>query len=109
MFCGSDAAGQTVPQSMAPPTTICNRFNRWSHRGLWGRIFATLLDKAAPPRRLLADKGYDASGPRSRLALARTEAIIPSTRSCKTPTRYDKLASNFASAIAIAAIIPSWT
>lgn len=90
-----------------------------------------------PPKRLLADKGYDANSLRERLATSKTEAVIPSTRSRKTPnpydavayiarnlierafcrlkdwrriaTRYDKLATNFESAIAIAAVIIWWT
>lgn len=96
-----------------------------------------LLDKCPAPTRLLADKGYDANSLRKRLAAIKTEAVIPSTRSRKTPiphdteayrdrnlierafcrlkdwrrvaTRYDKLAINFASAVAIAAIIIWWT
>ncbi len=95
-----------------------------------------LQDKCPPPSRLLADKGYDANSLRDRLAVTETEAVIPSTRSRKTPipydaeayrernlierafcrmkdwrriaTRYDKLTINFASAVAIAAIIPWW-
>ena len=96
-----------------------------------------LLDKMPPPTRLLADKGYDANSLRERLAASKTKAVIPSTRSRKTPipydavayiarnlierafcrlkdwrriaTRYDKLAVNFESTIAIAAIILWWT
>ena len=96
-----------------------------------------LLDKCPAPTRLLADKGYDANSLRSRLAATKTEAVIPSTRSRKAPipydaeayrnrnlierafcrlkdwrriaTRYDRLAINFASAVAIAAIIIWWT
>jgi len=96
-----------------------------------------LLDKCAAPTRLLADKGYDANSLRDRLAATETEAVIPSTRSRKAPipydaeayhdrnlierafcrlkdwrriaTRYDKLAINFASAVAIAAIVIWWT
>lgn len=96
-----------------------------------------LLDKSPAPARLLADKGYDANSLRDRLAASETEAVIPSTRSRKTPipydieayrdrnlierafcrlkdwrriaTRYDKLAINFASAVAIAAVIIWWT
>ena len=33
---------QDCPSDYGPATTVYNRFNRWSHRGLWGRIFATL-------------------------------------------------------------------
>ena len=96
-----------------------------------------LLAAMPAPRRLIADKGYDASSLRNTLAEARTEAVIPSTRSRKTPipydaiayrernrierafcslkdwrrvaTRYDKLARNFLSAVAIAAAILWWT
>ena len=96
-----------------------------------------LLDKCPAPARLLADKGYDADSLRERLAAAKTVAIIPSTRSRKAAiphdteayrnrnlierafcrlkdwrriaTRYDKLSINFASAVAIAAIVIWWT
>lgn len=96
-----------------------------------------LLDRMPAPARLLADKGYDANSLRARLAATKTEAVIPSTRARKTPipydaeayiarnlierafcrlkdwrriaTRYDKLAINFESTIAIAAIILWWT
>lgn len=96
-----------------------------------------LLDKCPAPARLLADKGYDAASLRDRLAATDTEAVIPSTRSRKAPipydeetyrdrnrierafcrlkdwrriaTRYDKLAVNFASAVALAAVIIWWT
>ncbi len=96
-----------------------------------------LLDKCPAPARLLADKGYDAGSLRDRLAASETEAVIPSTKSRKVPipydeeaykdrnrierafcrlkdwrriaTRYDKLAINFASAVAIAAIVIWWT
>ena len=96
-----------------------------------------LLDKRPAPSRLLADKGYDANSLRARLAATETEAVIPSTRSRKVPipyeaeayhdrnrierafcrlkdrrriaTRYDKLAVNFASAVAIAAVVIWWT
>lgn len=95
-----------------------------------------LLDKCPAPSRLLADKGYDANSLRGRLAATRTEAVTPSTRSRKAPipydaeacrdrnlierafcrlkdwrriaTRYDKLAINFASAVAIAAVVIWW-
>ncbi len=89
------------------------------------------------PEKGATDMGYDANSLRARLAASKTEAVIPSTRSRKTPipydadayiarnliarafcrlkdwrriaTRYDKLSTNFESAIAIAAIILWWT
>ncbi|WP_428548311.1 IS5 family transposase [Profundibacter sp.] len=96
-----------------------------------------LLATMPAPRRLLGDRGYDANSLRATLARAGTEAVIPSTRSRKRPiphdvqayrarnlierafcrlkdfrriaTRYDKLAQNFLSAVAIAAFILWWT
>lgn len=90
-----------------------------------------------PTSRLIADKGYDANSLRATLAQQDTEAVIPSTRSRKqiiphdavayrdrnmierafcslkdyrrVATRYDKLARNFMSAVAIAAMIIWWT
>ena len=96
-----------------------------------------LLALLPPPSRLLADRGYDANSLRKHLAENGVEAVIPSTQSRKRAipydrkayrqrnkierafcrlkdwrriaTRYDKLARNFAAAVAIAAIITWWT
>ena len=96
-----------------------------------------LLAAMPPPRRLLADKGYDANSLRNALGAQGTEAVIPSTASRKRAipydtvayrdrnmierafcslkdyrriaTRYDRLARNFLSAVAIAAFIIWWT
>jgi transposase len=40
---------EDCPPSYGSHTTIFYRFNRWSHRGLWGRIFAALAAKADLP------------------------------------------------------------
>ncbi len=93
---------------------------------------------AAPGRfkRLLAGRGYDANHLRRVLKAGGSTPVIPSTRSRKRPirhderrcrdrwrieavfchlrdfrrvaTRYDKLAANFASAVALAAVIAFW-
>ena len=87
---------------------------------------------AAPGRirRLLADRGYDADWLRADLRRAGIVPVIPGTRSRKRPirhdkarykdrwraeavfrrvaTRYDKLARNYASAVALAAVIAFW-
>ena len=34
---------QDCPPCYGPPTTIYNRFNRWSARGIWRRLFVTLV------------------------------------------------------------------
>jgi len=35
-----------LPERYGPYTTAYNRFNRWSRRGLWGRIFDKLAAKS---------------------------------------------------------------
>jgi len=37
---------QDCPPVYGPATTIYNRFNRWSHKGLWTRIFTALSRQA---------------------------------------------------------------
>jgi transposase len=43
------------PREYGPPTTIYNRFNRWSRRGLWQKIFAELVGQAEIPHELSID------------------------------------------------------
>lgn len=87
-------------------------------------------------RRLVADRGYDANALRRYLRAEGTTPIIPGRRNRKRPirhderryrdrwrveaaigqlkdfrriaTRYDKLAANYASAVALAAVIAFW-
>lgn len=101
-----------------------------------GTMAASLLAKAGPITRLIADKAYDANALRRRLAEHGTEAVIPSTASRKAPiphdhgtyrqrnliermfcrlkdfrrvaTRYDKLSRNYAAAVHLAAIAAFW-
>jgi len=96
-----------------------------------------LLEAAGATRRLLADKAYDADSLRNWLRLRRTTAVIPSSRARRIPypldrnayrrrnvierlfcrlknwrriaTRYDRLAQNFLSAIALVAVVSEWT
>jgi transposase len=35
---------QDCPSAYGPPTTVYNRWNRWSRRGVWGRILAALTN-----------------------------------------------------------------
>ena len=51
----SGARWRDCPPEFGPYTTVYNRFNRWSHRGLWGRIFATLAAQAELPDDLSID------------------------------------------------------
>lgn len=96
-----------------------------------------LLDGIARPKRLLADKAYDADRFRDWLRNKRIKAVIPSTASRRTPypidrtayrrrnvierlfcklknwrriaTRYDRHAQNYLSGLALAALIIEWT
>lgn len=43
------------PREYGPPTTIYNRFNRWSRRGLWQKIFEELVGQAEIPQELSID------------------------------------------------------
>ncbi len=47
-----------VPAVYGPPTTIYNRFNRWSRRGIWQRIFAALVAAADIPEDLAIDSTH---------------------------------------------------
>ena len=97
----------------------------------------SLLAARSAPKRLIADRGYDANSLRNSLQAQQTEAVIPSTTARKRPipydrqayrqrnrierafcslkdfrriaTRYDKLARNFLAAVEIAAVILWWT
>jgi transposase len=99
-------------------------------------VAPALLDTVDPPRRLLADKAYDTDAFRAWLRMREVEAVIPSTLRRKRPypfdqeayrrrnliermfcrmkdwrrvaTRYDRLARNYLSALALVAIVCFW-
>jgi putative transposase len=101
------------------------------------RVAIALISTVPPGRRLAGDTAYDSDGLRSFLAKRGTVPVIPNnpTRKRLYPfdedayrqrnliermfcrlkdwrriaTRYDKLASSFAAAVAIAAVIIWWT
>lgn len=194
---------QDTPSAYGPHTTIYNRYNRWSQRGVWQRLFARiasvgpipeelmldasqrkrgawsqaigrsrggftskihcladgrgrtvafaltpgnvadismalpLLRAVVPPKRLIADKAYDAQSLRDWLKSRRVIATIPSTATRTVPykhsriayrrrnrierlfghlknwrrvaTRYDRLACNYLAAVALAACVLAWT
>ncbi|MBN3556986.1 transposase [Sphingomonas yabuuchiae] len=61
-----------------------------------------LLEGAGRMRYLLADKGYDVDRLHRSLRDARAGRVIPGRRNRKRTIRYDKLADNFLSGVAIA-------
>ena len=95
-----------------------------------------LLDAVARPKRLIADKAYDAERLRDWLKARRVRAVIPSTAARTTPypldrkayrlrnlierlfcrlknwrrvaTRYDRLARNYLATLALAATVSEW-
>ena len=46
---------RALPPEYGPYTTIFNRWNRWSQRGLWQRIFVALVACADPPQVTMID------------------------------------------------------
>jgi transposase len=46
---------RAVPAAYGPRTTLFNRFNRWSARGLWQELFAALAESDEPPLLAMID------------------------------------------------------
>jgi transposase len=46
---------RAVPEVYGPCTTVFNRYNRWSQRGLWQRTFAGLVGSSDPPTVTMID------------------------------------------------------
>jgi len=62
---------RALPDEYGPYTTVFNRYNRWSQRGLWGKIFAALVECSDPPALTMIDSSAvkahrSASGARKR-------------------------------------------
>ena len=96
-----------------PPTTVYNRFHRWAMRGLWRRLFEALAH-AEPGDGHAIDSTtrkrphpFDEGAYRQRNLIERMFCRLKDWR--RVATRYDKLAANFAAAVALAAVIIWWT
>jgi transposase len=46
---------RAIPAEYGPRSTLFNRFNRWSQRGLWQELMAALSACAEPPEIAMAD------------------------------------------------------
>ena len=46
---------RALPDAYGPRTTLFNRFNRWSQRGLWQDLFAALAASEEPPLVAMVD------------------------------------------------------
>ena len=49
---------QDWPGEYGPPTTLYNRWNRWSRRGVWGRILAALSEEGWIAETAQIDSSY---------------------------------------------------
>lgn len=47
-----------VPAAYGPPTTIYNRFYRWTRRGLWRKMFEQITASGEAPTELMLDSTY---------------------------------------------------
>jgi transposase len=47
-----------VPAEYGPATTIYNRYNRWSRRGLWQRLFEQIAGSGEAPAELIIDSSH---------------------------------------------------
>jgi len=46
---------RALPAEYGPYTTVFNRYNRWSKRGLWQDVFAALAGCGEPPSVMMID------------------------------------------------------
>lgn len=46
---------RTIPPEYGPRTTLFNRFNRWSEKGIWQSLLAALAACADPPKLAMVD------------------------------------------------------
>jgi transposase len=47
-----------VPADYGPPTTVYNRWNRWSRRGIWTRILSALTEENWVTETAMIDSSY---------------------------------------------------
>jgi transposase len=49
---------QDTPAAYGPHTTIYNRYNRWSQRGIWQRLFEKIAAVGPVPTELMLDSSH---------------------------------------------------
>ena len=89
---------QDTPPEYGPSTTVYNRFNRWSGRGIWQQIFETAAGSPEPPEDVALDSphakahrcaGGGEGGPRNRRSaspgVAATASFTRSSINCAVP------------------------
>lgn len=86
---------RAIPAEYGPRTTLFNRFNRWSRRGLWQALFAALAACDQPPPTAMVDStsvplhrsaAGAKGGSRARRSAARAVAGRPRSMPSATAT-----------------------
>jgi transposase len=85
---------RALPDEYGPRTTLFNRFNRWSQRGLWQELYAALASCSEPPLLAMVDStavpahrsaaGAKGGSKIRRSAARAVDVPLKSTR-CATP------------------------
>lgn len=89
---------QDCPAVYGPPTTIYNRFRRWTIKGVWRRLFAALVEFSPDDVQMIdstsakahRSAGGGKGGPKSRRSVARAAVARPRS----TPSSTAKAASS---------------
>lgn len=89
---------QDCPAVYGPPTTVYNRFRRWTIKGVWRRLFAALVELSPDDIQMIdstsakahRSAGGGKGGPKSRRSVARAAAARPRS----TPSSMAKDASS---------------
>ena len=89
---------RALPEAYGPRTTVFNRFNRWSERGLWQQHFAALAACEEPPLLGMVDstsvKAHrSASGAKGGSAARPSAAPAADARPKSTPSATARAAS----------------
>lgn len=82
---------RALPEAYGPRTTVFNRFNRWSQRGLWQELFAALAACEEPPLLAMVDSTAvrahrSASGAKGGSTAKRSAARAADARPRSTPS-----------------------
>jgi transposase len=80
-----------APDAYGPGKTLYNRFVRWSVRGIWEKIFATLAAMGGPPAEALLDSTHikvhrSASGRKKGVRTRRSVVLVAGGIPSATPS-----------------------
>lgn len=91
---GEGLRWRAVPDTYGPRTTLFNRFNRWSKKGIWRTVLAALAASEEPPEVAMADSTIvrahrSAAGAKggNRTRRSADRAAVRRPKSTRSPTR----------------------